>query len=63
MKKTVKISTLKEGDTFIHKGVLYEGGQKNTWNTRCRYLNDKYRYGDWWKYLYCDFSNYTKVEI
>ena len=24
MKKTVKISTLKEGDTFIHKGVLYE---------------------------------------
>lgn len=46
MKKTVKISTLKEGDTFIHKGVLYEVWQKNTWNTRCRYLNDKYRYGD-----------------
>jgi len=22
MKKTVKISTLKEGDTFIHKGVV-----------------------------------------
>lgn len=63
MKKTVNISTLKEGDTFIHKGVLYEVWQKNTWNTRCRYLNDKYRYGDWWKYLYCDFSNYTKVEI
>jgi len=42
---------------------LYEVWQKNTWNTRCRYLNDKYRYGDWWEYLYCDFSNYTKVEI
>ncbi len=63
MKKTVKISTLKEGDTFIHKGVLYEVWQKNAWNTRCRYSNDKYHYGDWWKYLYCDFSNYTKVEI
>ena len=51
----IDVSTLKEGDTFIHKGVLYEVWQKNTWNTRCRYLNDKYRY--------CDFSNYTKVEI
>ena len=55
----IDVSTLKEGDTFIHKGVLYEVWQKNTW----RYLNDKYRYGDWWEYLYCDFSNYTKVEI
>lgn len=29
----------------------------------CGYLNDKYRFGDWCQYLYCDFSNYTKVEI
>ena len=36
----IDVSTLKEGDTFIHKGVLYEVWQKNTWNTRCRYLND-----------------------
>ena len=27
----IDVSTLKEGDTFIHKGVLYEVWQKNTW--------------------------------
>jgi hypothetical protein len=63
MNKTVKISNLKEGDTFIYKGVLYEVWYKQKWSTCCVYLNDKYRYGDWHKYLYCDFSNYTKVEI
>lgn len=28
-----------------------------------RYVNDKYKLGGWCKYLYCDFSNYIKVEI
>ena len=63
MNKIIKISNLKEGDTFIHKGVLYEVWRKQKWFTCCKYLNDKYRYGGWCKYLYCDFNNNIKVEI
>ena len=41
------------GDLFECRGVIYMAG----WSVRCMYVND------WWNYLYCDFSNYTKVEI
>lgn len=58
-----EIFNLKVGDLFIHKGVVYEIIAKSKWTFLCGYLNDKYRFGDWCQYLYCDFSNYTKVEI
>lgn len=61
--KTVKLSNLKAGDLFTYKGTVYEIITKSKWTSQCRYLNDKYRFGGWGQYLYCDFSNYTKVEI
>ena len=61
--KTVKLSNLKVDDLFIHKGTVYEIITKSKWTSQCRYLNDKYCFGGWCQYLYCDFSNYTKVEI
>lgn len=58
-----EIFNLKVGDLFIYKGTVYEIIAKSKWTSLCRYLNDKYRFGGWYQYLYCDFSNYTKVEI
>lgn len=58
-----EIFDLKVGDLFIHKGTAYEIIAKSKWTSICRYLNDKYCFGGWCQYLYCDFSNYTKVEI
>lgn len=40
--KAVKLSNLKVGDLFIHKGTVYEIVAKNKWTSCCRYLNDKY---------------------
>lgn len=62
--KTVKLSNLNVGDIFMYKGVMYEIINKTQWTSTCRYINDKYN--TCWiggKYLYCDFSNYTKVEV
>lgn len=63
--KTVKISNLQEGDLFTYKGVMYEIVRKDKWETYCKYTNDKHRLGGWFssEYLYCKFSNYTKVDI
>lgn len=63
--KTVKISNLQVGDLFMYKGVMYEIVDKSKWETYCKYVNDKYSLEGWLlrKYLYCSFSNYTKVEV
>lgn len=63
--KTIKISNLQEGDLFIYKDVMYEIVHKDKWETYCKYVNDKSHLGGWFssEYLYCKFSNYTKVEI
>lgn len=63
--KTVKISNLQEGDLFMYKGVIYEIVDKSKWETYCKYVNDKSHLGKWLssEYIYCKFSNYTKVEI
>jgi hypothetical protein len=54
--KTIKISNLQEGDVFMYKGVMYEIIRKDKWETYCKgWLSSKY--------LYCKFSNYTKVEV
>lgn len=60
--KTVKLSNLNVGDIFMFKGVMYEITNKTQW---IRYVNDKYQYGGWLshKYLYCNFSNYVKVDV
>lgn len=49
----------------MYKGVMYEIVHKDKWETYCKYINDKHRLGGWFssEYLYCKFSNYTKVEI
>lgn len=57
--KYIKISRLKVGDIFCYRNVIYEVVMKNTWSTTCKYINDDTTP----KYTYCDFSNYTKVEI
>lgn len=61
---TIKISNLQEGDVFMYKGVMYEIVHKDKWETYCKYVNDKSHIG-WFssEYLYCKFSNYTKVEV
>lgn len=59
--KYIKISRLKVGDIFCYRNVIYEVVMKNTWSTTCKYINDDITPIP--KYLYCDFSNYTKVEI
>lgn len=63
--KTVKLSNLNVGDIFMHKGVIYEIIRKEKWESYCRCVNDKYNTNRWiqWEYLYCNFSNYTKVEV
>lgn len=63
--KTIKISNLQEGDLFMYKGAMYEIVHKDKWETYCKYVNDKSHLGGWLsrKYLYCNFSNYTKVEV
>lgn len=63
--KTIKISNLQEGDLFIYKDVMYEIVYKDKWETYCKYVNDKSHLGGWFssEYLYCNFSNYTKVEV
>lgn len=62
--KTIKISNLQEGDLFIYKDVMYEIVHKDKWETYCKYVNDKSHLGGWFssEYLYCKFSNYTKVK-
>lgn len=60
----VKISTLKESDLFLNRGVLYEIIYKYEFTSFCRYLNDKGNVDHLnGKYLYCSFSNNIKVEI
>lgn len=63
--KNVKLSNLKEGDLFEYNGTLYEVCVKGKWESRCKYINDHYEQGGWFasKYLYCSFSNYTKVSV
>ena len=58
--KYIKISRLKVGDIFCYRNVIYEVVMKNTWSTICKYINDAITPI---QYLYCDFNNYTKVEI
>lgn len=57
----IKISRLKVGDIFCYRNVIYEVVMKNKWSTTCKYINDAITPIS--KYLYCDFNNYTKVEI
>lgn len=58
----IKISNLKVGDLFEHKGTMYEIVRKDKWSSYCRYVNDHYK-ESWVDYLYCNFSNYTKVNV
>lgn len=62
--ETIKISNLQEGDLFMYKDVMYEIVHKDKWETYCKYVNDKSHLGGWFssEYLYCKFSNYTKVK-
>nr|DAL32152.1 MAG TPA_asm: hypothetical protein [Caudoviricetes sp.] len=59
----IKVGKLNPGDLFEYKGVIYEVMYIAGWSVRCKYVNDKSRYGTWWDYLYCDFSIHTIVEI
>lgn len=59
--KYIKISRLKVGDIFCYRNVIYEVVMKNKWSTACKYINEAIAPIP--KYLYCDFNNYTKVEI
>lgn len=61
-KNKIKLSKLSVGDLFFHEGIMYEIISKTNWESKCRYLNDKWRYS-YIKYLYCSFSNHTVVEI
>ena len=60
----IKAANLKVGDIFEYRGVMYEVLAIRTWSVFCQYVNNLY--GKQWfadKYLYCDISKHTKVEI
>lgn len=57
----VEVGTLDENELFEHRGTIYEVLYKTDYCVRCQYPNDKYRYGGMWKYLYTEFSLWTKV--
>lgn len=57
----VEVGTLDIDELFEYRGVIYEVLYKTDYCVRCQYPNDKYRYGDIWKYLYTEFSLWTKV--
>lgn len=59
--KYIKVSELKVGDIFCYRDIIYEVVMKNTWTTTCKYVNDSITPIP--KYLYCDFNNFTRVEI
>lgn len=59
--KKVEVGTLDSHELFEHRGVIYEVLYKTDYCVRCQYPNDKYRYRDKWKYLYTEFSLWTKV--
>ena len=61
-KNKIKLSKLSVGDLFYHKSIMYEIISKTNWESKCRYVNDKYQYSCI-KYLYCSFINQTVVEI
>lgn len=60
MMEKVEVGTLDMDELFEHRGVIYEVLYKTDYCVRCRYPNDKYRYGSGWKYLYTEFSLWTK---
>lgn len=57
----VEVGTLDENELFERRGTIYEVLYKTDYCVRCQYPNDKYRYRDKWKYLYTEFSLWTKV--
>lgn len=62
-KNLIKLSRLNVGDLFSHRGTIYEIVSKEAWTTKCKYVNESKTRWYMPKYLYCDFSNYTKVEV
>lgn len=62
-KNLIKLSSLNVGDLFSHRGIIYEIVSKEGWTTRCKYVNGFKTKLYTPKYLYCDFSNHTKVEV
>lgn len=57
----VEVGTLDIDELFEPREVIYEVLYKTDYCVRCKYPNDKYRYRDIWKYLYTEFSLWTKV--
>lgn len=57
----VEVGTLDENELFEHMGVIYEVLYKTDYCVRCQSRNDKCRFGSNWKYLYTEFSLWTKV--
>lgn len=57
----VEVGTLDGHELFEHKGIIYEVLYKTDYCVRCKYPNDKYRYRDIRKYLYTEFSLWTKI--
>ena len=62
-KNLIKLSGLNVGDLFSHRGTIYEIVSKEAWTVRCKYVNNYKTRLYTPKYLYCDFSIYTKVEV
>ena len=52
----VEVGTLDENELFEYRGTIYEVLYKTDYCVRCQY-----RYGGMWKYLYTEFSLWTKV--
>lgn len=56
-----KLSNLNVGDIFQYGDTIYEIVEKGVWHAKCKYINEtpKSEYSP--KYLFINFSLYTKV--
>lgn len=58
-----KLSNLNVGDIFQYGDTIYEIVEKGVWHAKCKYINEtpKSEYSP--KYLFRNFSLYTRVKV
>lgn len=58
-----KLSNSNVGDIFQYGDTIYEIVEKGVWHAKCKYINEtpKPEYSP--KYLFINFSLYTRVKV
>lgn len=58
-----KLSNLNVGDIFQYGDTIYEIVEKGVWHAKCKYINETPKSGYSPKYLFINFSLYTRVKV